>query len=319
MKDPIKLRTIFMGTSSFAEKILGALIENKYNIISVYTRADKKIEREQMLQKSVIKTLAEKNKLKVFEPEKFDEKTIAELKNQKPDIIVVAAYGKILPAAVLKIPGFGFLNVHASFLPKFRGPSPVQNAILEGMPETGTTIMLMDEGIDTGDVLDQKKIKIDPNETYQNLLEEIAVVSSKLLLETIPRWIERKIIPQKQDGSRASYCQLIERQDGKIIWVESALSIYNRFRAFYPWPGIFTYWEKNGYNLRLKIHQLSLAEKNSETVFRTGEVFELDGKIAVQTGKGAISLEEIQIEGKSKTSIADFINGHPEFIGSVLK
>lgn len=320
MDNPIKIRTIFMGTSPFAKSILLSLLENKYNVISVYTKPDKKIDRGNKLQKSPVKILAEENKVEIFQPEKFDEDTIKKIKEQKPDLIIVAAYGKILPKSILSIPGFGCINVHPSLLPKFRGPSPIQNTLLEGEEKTGTTIMLMDETMDTGDILAQKTASISSDETYENLHEKLSDLSAKLLIETVPIWIRRKISPKKQNGEEATYCQLIERKDGQIIWDASALSIYNRFRAFSSWPGVFTFWEKDGYNLRLKIHKLSLSPKRiSEDHREFGQVFDLDGNIAVQTSDGAILLEEVQLEGKNKNLITDFVNGHPDFIGSVLK
>lgn len=319
MQDPIKLKTIFMGTSQFAAKILETLLENKYNVVSVYTRADKKSGREQKIEKSAVKAVAEKNALKIFEPEKFDAETIQTLRAQEPDLLIVAAYGRILPKAILDIPGFGALNVHASLLPKYRGPSPIQNALLEGDEVTGTTIMLMNEGIDTGDILMQEKIFIDAEETYAELMEKIATVSAGLLLRTLPLWVERKISPIAQDDSQAICCQLIERSDGHILWTNSATSIYNRARAFYAWPGIFTYWEKDGGNLRLKLHKISLTQNLPETKHPIGEVFKMNEKIAVQAGRGLIFLEEVQLEGKNKTNVNDFVHGYPDFVGSLLK
>jgi methionyl-tRNA formyltransferase len=319
MATPIKLKTVFMGTSSFAATILSSLIENKFNIISVYTRPDARIGRDQMIEKSAVKLVAEKAGINVFEPLKFGEDEIGKLKKQEPDLIIVAAYGKILPRQALDIPGFGAINVHASLLPKFRGPSPVQNAILEGENETGTTIMLMNEGIDTGDILAQRKISISPKEKYPELLKKMSRESAQLLLETLTPWAKRKLKPVAQENSEASYCQMIERQDGRIIWSDESISIYNRWRAFYVWPGIFTYWEKNGYNLRLILHEIRLCENETKSDVVRGQVFESSGKICVRTGQGSIILEEVQLEGKSKVSITDFINGYPNFVGSVLK
>ncbi len=308
-----------MGTSRFAAEILSGLVASKYNIVSVYTGVDKKNGREQKMTTSEVKILAEKNKLPVFEPEKFDEQVIAAIRAQEPDIIIVAAYGKILPNAVLKIPGFGALNVHPSLLPSFRGPSPIQNAILEGETRTGTTIMLMNEGVDTGDILAQEEVFLSPEEKYPEVMEKIADISAKLLIKTLPLWVERKISPQKQNDSDATTCQLIERSDGHIIWTDSATSIYNRSRAFHPWPGIFTYWEKDGYNLRLKLHEISIFHASSNAEHQIGEIFKLDEKVAVQTGEDLIILENVQLEGKNKANISDFINGYPKFIGSLLK
>jgi methionyl-tRNA formyltransferase len=320
MNNPAELRIIFMGTSAYAAAILESLVDNGYNIISVYTQPNKKDGNEKKNQKSPVRLMSEKKQLKIFAPEKFNEEVVGQLKSQEPDMIIVAAYGKILPKSILDFPEFGSLNIHASLLPEWRGPSPVQNSILKGARKTGVSIMLMNEGIDTGNILAQEKIGIDPDILYPDFLEKIALLSKELLLKTIPFWIEKKITPQKQDDSRATRCQLIKRQNGKIIWTEEAVSIYNRYRAFYPWPGIFTFWEKGGHKSRIKLQKVSLAQNYARHLGeKPGEVFSLDGKIAVQAGNGAIILDEVQLEGKIKTGISDFIHGYPQFMGSVLK
>lgn len=317
-KNPIKLRAIFMGTSSFAEQILAGLIAAQFNIISVYTQPDKKVGREQKVQVGIVKALAEKSNIPVFTPNRFDAQSISEFQGQKPDIVIVASYGKILPKELLEFPGFGAINVHASLLPKYRGASPIQNAILNGEKETGVSIMLMDEGVDTGAVLAQKKFPIGPDETTPVLSQKLARFSSELLLETLTRWIERKIKPEKQDDSKASLCQLIERSDGKIIWTDGAQEIYNRYRAFYAWPGVYTFWENNGAPKRLKLNKINFMEDGAETKRHIGEVFQIGEKFGVQTTSGIIILQELQMEGKNNVTIAEFINGYPDFIGSVL-
>jgi methionyl-tRNA formyltransferase len=317
MPSNIKIRIIFMGTSIFADEILRSLLKENYNIISVWTKPDKKVGRDQEMKEAEVKLTAKQNKLPVFQPERLDENAIQEIKNQKPDLIVVAAYGKIIPESILEIPGFGALNVHPSLLPKFRGPSPIQNALLQGETETGTTIMLMNAGVDTGDILRQSKIKIDNEETKKELTEKLAKLSADLLLKTIPLWVERRIEPKKQDDSLATLCQLIERNDGRIVWTEDAESIYNRYRALTPWPGIFTFWKNDEKAKRIKMNSISLLKDNSPK-FRLGEVFKFQEKIAVQTGKGAIILDEIQLEGKKSVKAEEFINGYQNFIGSVL-
>ncbi len=318
-KKTIKLRTVFMGTSDFADTILKALIAEKYNIIGVYTQADKKVGRDQKLQKTAVKITAENNAISVYSPARFGEEEIAELKNKKPDLLIVAAYGKILPQAILDLPGFGAINVHASLLPYYRGPAPIQNAILNGETETGVTIMLMNSGIDTGDILSQEKTSIEPDETSDKLSQKLANLSIPLLIKTIYLWVERNISSQPQDNSSASLCQLIERSDGKVNWLNDAQSIYNQYRAFYAWPGIFTYWQQGSTNVRIKINKLSFGKKISPSDHHLGEVFRSDEKVAVQSGMGTVFLEEVQMEGKNNLSIEDFLNGNPSFIGSVLK
>ncbi len=319
MEKPIKLRTVFMGTSFFATIILDSLIKTNYNIVSVYTQAKKKSGRKQKIIPSKVELLAQKNNLPIVKPSTFNKETIEELKKQKPDLIIVAAYGKILSEDVLKLPGFGVINVHPSLLPQFRGPSPIQNTILENISQTGTTVMLMNKEIDAGDILKQEKIILNPQETYVDILSKMAQISARLLLKTIPDWVERKIKPQKQNEEQATYCQLIERSDGKINWEEEAVSIYNKWRAFISWPGIFTYWEVNGFNLRLKLQKISFLEKVIDDEHKLGQVFKLNDKIVVQTGKGVIVLEEVQLAGKKQTNINDFINGYPNFINAQLK
>ena len=318
-KKSIKLRVVFMGTSSFADTILTALIAEKYNLISVYTQADKKVGREQRLQKTAVKITAENSKIPVFSPARFGEEEVRELKDQKPDLLIVVAYGKILPKSVLDLPGFGAINIHASLLPHYRGPSPIQNALLNSEKETGITIMLMDSGIDTGEILSQEKIEINPAETNVELSQKLARLSIPLLLKTVTLWIERKITPKEQDNKLASLCQLIERNDGKIIWINDAQSIFSQYRAFYGWPGIFTYWQKGDTNIRLKINKLSLGSTTSLSEHALGEVFQSGEKTVVQTGAGTVILEEVQLEGKNNLKIKDFINGNPTFIGSILK
>lgn len=309
-----KPKIIFFGTPRFSEIILDSLINSHFNIIGVFTKSDQKVGRRQEWQKTPVKILAERNSIPVFEPLKLDKSVIEQIKQLAPNMLITAAYGKIIPQEILEIPKFGPINVHPSLLPEFRGPSPIQNALLAGKKETGTTIMLMDAGIDTGDILSQKKIAINNNEKLPELSEKLAKLSAQLLLETIPSWIAGKINPQKQNSAQATSCRLIEKEDGRINWHESAQMIYNRFRALYPWPGIFTAW--NG--KKIKLLKINFSENNTEKNYQKGEVFRIDKNIAVQAGQGIIFLEELQFEGKSPVKIIDFINGHKNFIGSIL-
>ena len=318
-KDSIKINTLFFGASFFATSILKGLIENNYNIISVVTQKEESEKKSSFL---TVRKVAQEKKIEVFAIKKFDEESIKKIKDLKPDLIIVASYGKIIPQKVLDIPGFGIINVHPSLLPKFRGPSPIQNAILEGEEKTGSTIILMNEKMDEGDILAQEKISLLPNENYPELLQRISRLSSELLLKTISLWVKREITPQKQNGTKATYCQLIERLDGKINWSENARDIFNRFRAFLPWPGVFAYWERKASLVRIKIHQMKILknceEKNLEK-FQEGEVFISGEEMAVKTGEGVVILEEIQLEGKNKIKADDFLNGYPDFIGTVLR
>ena len=319
IKKTSKLRIIFMGTSALAEVILESLLKEKYNIVAVFTQPDKKSGRKKELKISPVKKMAQKHKISLFQPEKFDEDVISEVKKIKPDLIIVAAYGKILPKEILEIPGFRSLNIHASLLPKFRGPSPIQNALMAGEKETGITIMLMNERIDTGDIIARKKIKISPEDNLKTLSLGLSKLGAKLLFKIIPLWIEGKIERKKQDETQVTLCQLIERSDGQIFWNEPAENIYNKYRALYPWPGVFCFWENAGSLERIKFQKISLQKDGPQNKRRAGEVFQLENKIGIQTASSAVIADIIQLEGKKPLSAKEFINGYPSFIGSVLK
>ncbi len=309
-----------MGNSEFAKDILDSIVREKYQVLAIITQPDKKVGRKQEIKIGPVKEFSDRQKIPVLEPKKLDEEMIEMVRNLDPNLIIVTAYGKIIPKEILEIPKYKSINVHPSMLPEFRGPSPIQNAILSGKKEIGITIMLMDEKMDHGDILTQTKIKIYPDENTETLSKRIVELSANLLLETIANWIDGKIKPQKQDDSKATYCQLIEREDGHIFWNEGATEIYNKFRAFTPWPGIFTVWEKDGNIIRLKLAKIKTQEKEPEEKREIGEVFSLDTKeIGVKTAKGVIVLEEVQLGGKNPVKIKEFQNGYPNFVGSKLK
>jgi len=314
-----KIRILFMGTPEFAAVILSGLVEKKYHIVGIITRKDKPVGRKQEVAESAVKKKALKYHLPIEQPEKLDREAIEKIKSLKPDLIIVAAYGRILPKEILAIPGFGCINVHASLLPKWRGASPIQNALLCGATETGVTLMLMDEGMDTGNIVAQKKIAIAPKDTAESLGIRLAEESRDFLLETLPLWIERAITPLPQDNAQATLCQLIEREDGHILWTDEAETIYNRFRALHPWPGIFTFWKKDNELLRLKLLFVSFQKQSPQVAHPVGQVFEVGEKVGVQTGEGVIFLEAVQLEGKTDMPIAEFLLGNKEIIGSFLQ
>ncbi len=318
---PNSINLVFMGTSNFAKKILASLLEREYNITAVYTQIDKPVGRKQEVIPTPVKHLAQKNKIKVFQPKKFDKQEIEKLKEMSPDLIIVADYGKILPPEVLEIPTFNCLNVHASLLPKLRGPSPIQNALWKGKRKTGVTIIIMNENIDTGDIVSQKEQNISKYDTFLTLEQKLAELGGDLLVQTIPLWINQKIEPRQQDESKATLCQLIERNDGRIFFEKTAKEIYNQYRALYPWPGIFAFWNDRETLKRIKFIKISYNKNNPSEKFPLGKVFKEENtqKIAVQTGQGIIYLEKVQLEGKFAFMIEEFINGYPHFIGSILK
>ncbi len=312
-------KIVFMGTADFAVAILEALWKNKFNVVAVFTKTDSRAGRGYSLQESAVKKFAQERNIPLFQPEKLDEKATEEIKKLQPDLIIVADYGKIIPSAVLKIPPHGVINIHPSLLPKFRGSSPIQNALLFGETETGTTIMLLDKGMDTGVILAQEKIIIQPEKTFSELSLRLAQLSSQLLLKTIPLWLAGEINPQKQDDTQASLCQMIKKEDGRIDWSQNAVEIFNRYRAFEKWPGVFTFWSDKNQTKRINLKKISLDKPQNGKRLKVGEVFWEEEKLKVQAGFGAIILKEVQMENKTATNYKSFVNGYKNFVGSVLK
>ena len=314
-----KIRVVFMGTPEFSATLLRGLIGAQYNIVGVVTKQDKPSGRKQELQESAVKKIAGEHGIPLLQPARLDEPAVAAIRDWKPDLIIVAAYGRILPKSVLALPGFGSVNVHASLLPRWRGASPIQNALLNGDTETGITLMLMDEGLDTGDIIATQKTAIDPDDTQETLREKLIAAAQELLLDTIPLWVRKKITATPQNGKETTLCQLIEREDGHIVWTDSAESIYNRYRALTPWPGIFTFWKQPDGMQRLKLHKISFQKNSPEVEHPIGQVFEIGEKIGIQTGEGIVFLEEIQLEGRTKVSIQDFLRGNQHFMDGMLQ
>jgi len=314
-----KIRVVFMGTPDFAGTVFRGVLDAGYRVVAAYTKPDKPSGRKREVVASPVKRIATDRGIPVEQPSRFDEDAVKTLRSYAPDLILVAAYGKILPRSVLDIPGFGCVNVHASLLPRFRGASPVQNALLQGEKETGITLILMDEGLDTGDMLTRTSRVILPEDTGETLLTKLAGDAVTLLRETLPFFIERKLEPKPQDDRQATVCQLIEREDGRIFWNETAETIWNRYRGLTPWPGIFTFWKQaDGSFIRLKMTRISVRKDIPADKKSFGEVVVSENRVAVRTSEGLVFLEEIQPEGKKPMAIRDFLNGRPDLIGSRL-
>ena len=236
-------KIIFIGTSEFAVPALESLLKNNYKIITVITSPDKPVGRKQEITPTPIKRIAEKYQLPVIQPENIlDIKS--KILNLKPDLIIVASYGKIIPKSILDIPLSKSLNIHPSLLPKHRGPSPIQTVILNGDKKTGITIMLMDEKMDHGPVVSQMEIDIKPDENYEDLEKRLSQESGNFLIKTLPLYLNDKIKPIKQDENKASYTKILSRKQGEIDLNKSALEIERKIRAFYPWPGTWFYLDK---------------------------------------------------------------------------
>jgi len=304
-------RVVFMGTPQFAVPTLVGLAEG-YEIVAVVTQPDRGSGRGRRLRPPPVKQAAQRLGLLVWQPRTLrTPEAVAYLRGLTPNVMVVAAYGQILRPKVLEIPPRGCVNVHASLLPRYRGAEPVAAAILAGEKETGVTIMLMDEGMDTGPILAQRSIPIAPDDTRATLTEKLAHLGADLLLETLPRWLGGEIKPQPQDDALASYAPLLKREDGEIDWARPAVVIERMVRAYTPWPGTYTHWRGR----RLKVLRARPLHKPEG---EAGRVIETPEGVAVGTGQGALLLEEVQLASKRAMLADDFVRGQRDFIGAHL-
>lgn len=323
-----KLRIIFMGTAELSCASLAALARAQtFQVVAVVTQPDKPKGRDLQLTPSPVKILAGKLKLPVLQPLKArDEKFISELCELKPDLIVVVAYGQILPQAILDLPPFGCVNVHTSLLPKYRGAAPIQWAIADGEPETGVTIMKMDAGLDTGPVLSTRRTPILATDDSQILHDRLAQLGAELLIETIPAYVAGRLSPQPQPAAGSTYAAKIKKEDGRIAWNQPARVIWNRLRAFTPWPGAFTLLQ----NAEHRLGSNELPSKHAETVLGApkpqllkiwkAEMAEASGEpgkiltadksgIVVGCGEGALRILELQREGGKRLAADQFLSG----------
>lgn len=314
MSDPI-LRIVFMGTPAFAVPSLDALLRRGYDVVGVFTQPDRRAGRGRRVRPSPVKAFAEDRYLPVFQPASLrsDQAACDQITGLEPDAIVVAAYGLFLPKVVLETPDFGCLNIHPSLLPKYRGPSPVISAILEGEETTGVTIMLLDEGMDTGPLLAQESVVIGNQETADELTHRLFELGADLLVRTLDEMVRGAITPSTQNDDDATTTRLLKREDGLLDWSESADAIERRIRAFTPWPGTFTSWD--GRTVKI----LSGRVTSNDCGAVPGTVLECEGgRVAVATGLGGLELLEVQLEGRARSGAADFARGQRDFIGSVL-
>ena len=299
-------KIIFFGTHDFGAAMLAALIDHGHEITLAVTQPDRPVGRKQELSASPVKQLAFQKGLNVVQPETLKNFEI----DHSPDLIVVCQYGLIIPERILKIGKNGALNVHTSLLPKYRGASPIQSAIVNGETETGITIMLMDEKMDHGPILSQVKVSIGPDDIYPELRKKMAPLAGKLLCETIEKWLNDEIKPQTQNENKVTFCKIFNRDDGRIDWSKDPKNIYDLFRGLTPWPGIWTTWQGK----RLKLLNIKISDKRSEK----GTAMINGGRLIVGAGNGAIEILEIQLEGKNAMSAGSFISGYTSIDGAKL-
>ena len=306
------MRIVFMGTPDFAVPVLSRLMEAGHDIAAVYSQPDRPAGRGRKLVPTPTKRLAEEYEIEVRQPKSLRSKAeFAGLASLCPDVVVVAAYGLFLPSEILQMPPLGCLNIHPSLLPRYRGPSPVVSAILNGDDETGVTIMKLDEGMDSGPLLAQARVPIAERETGPDLTRRLFDLGANLLAETLPGWASGSIQASPQDESRATYTTLVKKEDGEIDWTDNTERIARMVRAYEPWPGTFTHWDGK----LLKI----LDAKWVDGATSPGHVVGLDGSgIGIGTGDGLLAVDRLQMEGRRPSDAQDFVRGYPAFVGSEL-
>ncbi|MSQ14466.1 MAG: methionyl-tRNA formyltransferase [Dehalococcoidia bacterium] len=312
------VRVVFMGTPAFAIPSLEGMLSAGYQVVGVFTAPDRPAGRGREPAASPIKEFALTRGLSVYQPASLRRNHAQEIIAWlRPEMIVLAAYGILLPKAVLDIPARGSLNVHPSLLPRYRGASPVTWPILCGDAETGVSIFLMDAGMDTGPILSQRSVLLKGDETTGSLTGLLAGVGADLLLATIPKWLAGEITPVPQDDSKASLTRLLKKDDGYIDWRFTAMEIERRVRGYNPWPGAYTIWQGKA----LKILASSAHSHDAEE--ELAKVVQIKGQnnetvMGVQTGDGVLVVEQIQLEGRRAMNASEFVKGQRGFVGSVL-
>lgn len=322
----MRIRTIFIGTPDFGVPCLKALAQDaNFEILGVISQPDRPIGRKQIIFPTPVKAEAQKINLSVWQPDKI-KNFYNELKDLKPDLIIVAAYAQIIPENILKLPKFGCINVHGSLLPRHRGASCVQAAILANDQFSGVTIMQMEKGLDTGAILAQSKIKIEKDWTAEDLYVKISTLAPSVLIQAVKDYTQGKINPIPQDNSQATYAKMLKKEDGRIDWNKSAIEIERFIRAMGIWPGAYGQLSIVNYQLTidykpslpnnsnwriLKILKAKVFEINQ---FEIGKIFEYQKKLVIQCGKDALIIERLQLEGGKPMTGEEFLRGHRSII-----
>ncbi len=307
------MRIIFMGTPEFAVPSLRALAESQDEVIALVCQPDKPVGRKRELSKPPTKQFAESKNIPVLQPAKIrnNEEFLDNLKELAPDLICVAAYGKILPAEVLELPKHGCINVHSSPLPKYRGAAPINWAIINGETKTGVTTMLMDEGMDTGDILLTEETEISLDDTSETLTKRLSEIGAELLIKTINQLKNKGLNPIKQDNTKATLAPMLKKEHGQIDWTKSAEEIRNQIRGLLPWPVAFTHLDGK----MLKIFDADISHESGAP----GQVIHCDKKLLrIACGNGSLDLLEVQLEGNKKMEIKSFLAGRKIETGTTL-
>ncbi len=305
------LRVVYMGTPDFAVPALEALIDSHHEVVGVFTQPDRKSGRGKKVTPPPVKVVADKADLDVYQPERLrgNDEAFSELADLEPDVVVVAAYGQILPERFLEIPRLGCVNIHASLLPKYRGAAPINWAIVGGEEKTGVTLMQMDVGLDTGPILSTHEVPIPAEMTAQELHDRLSELGAEVIVDVLDRLGAGELEPTPQDDDASSYAPMLSKSDGRIDWEQDAEAVANHIRGFNPWPGAFAFHEHDGEQSRVKFHRARAVSGNGEP----GEVLEADpseDKLVIACADGAIEVDEIQAPGRRAMDAGDFLNGY---------
>lgn len=310
-------KILFAGSGEFAAEILNKLADSEFRPMAVITQPDKPVGRDKTLSPSPAKIAAQKLGLEIYDPKSLKNTEVEKIiKDSEPDLLVVADYGKIIPKNILDIPKFGALNIHPSLLPRHRGAAPIQYTILEGDKKTSVTIILMDEQVDHGPIIAISDLDFEiSNLTHTELSKKLSKLGGDLLIKILPKWFSGEIKPIPQDESRATFTKILTREDGKIDWQKSAEEIERQIRALEGWPGTWCVWPEE--NKKLKILRAEIFENDPNG--GVGQVsLSPSGEIIVATGKGILKINELQLEGKNKTTGQEFLRGYSKIIGATL-
>ena len=307
------MKLVFMGTPDFAVPCLEELIKAGHEIVGVFTQPDKPVGRKRVMTPPPVKVCAEKNGITVYQPDSVrTEESLSLMKELNPDCVVVVAYGKIIPSEMLKLPKLGFVNVHGSLLPKYRGAAPIQWSIIDGEKKTGVTTMQMDDGIDTGDMLEVSETEIGENETAGELFDRLAEMGGKLIVSSLSKLEKGELTPIPQDHEKSNYAKIISKEMALIDFNMSAENVFNLIRGFNPWPIAYTIIGDK----RLKVFA---AEKIGSVNGKAGEVVSSDGTLTVAFGDGnGLKFTDVQLEGSKRMSATEMLKGRPIEKGTIL-
>ena len=309
------MRVVFMGTPDFAVPTLQTLLEH-HEVLAVVTQPDKRKGRGKAMQFTPVKEKALEYNIPVYQPVKVrnDEEFLATMKELNPDIIVVTAFGQILPESILNLPKYGCINVHASLLPKYRGAGPIQWAVINGEKESGVTIMYMEKGLDTGDMLEKVVVPLDPKETGESLHDKLSVAGNDILLKAMKAIEDGTAVREKQDDSISTYAPMFDKAMGEIDWTKDAKELERLIRGLYPWPSAYTHFGTKV----MKVFSADVVERQTKEV--AGTVVEVTkDSIVVQAGNNCLALKEVQLEGKKRMEVKAFLLGYAIKAGEQFK